>query len=184
MADQAAPIRPSPALINYTWMAMAVLCPIAMALPPRRMDIRFMVLSGGFSFSTDQLLREYTGRGVYQRFSDRLSGAFTSELPERAKETQRRLREERERREAVLPEEERRALENTRRKATVGLFGGLLSADEGEGWKEKRLEAHRKGMEEGKGISDLIMDHVSEAFKGKDGEAKKDDESDESEEKK
>jgi len=142
-------------------MAMAVLCPIGMLLPPRRMDMRFLILTGGFSLSTDQLLREYTGQGIYGRFKTRAESAFSTGLSEKALETQKRLREERARMEASLSEEERRRLEESRR--PKGLKG-LFAADEGEDWKEKRLEAHRKGLEEGKGISDLIMEHVSEAF--------------------
>ncbi|PKS05264.1 hypothetical protein jhhlp_008635 [Lomentospora prolificans] len=156
-----------PPLIDYAWMAMAVLCPIGMLLPPRKMDIRFLVLTGGFSLSTDQLLKEYTGQGIYQRFTTRTGSVFNTGLSDKALETQRRLREERARAEAGLSEEERRKLEEIRK--PKGLRG-LFTADEGDDWKEKRLEAHRKGMEEGKGISDLIMDHVSEAF----GKEKKD----------
>lgn len=166
----------NPPLINYAWMAVAAVTPIVMLMPPRRMDARFMILSGAFSISTDQLLREYTGHGIYERFARRINSAMPSALPEKAQDTQRRLREERARIEAALPEEERRALEEQRRKPT-GLWG-LFKADEGENWREKRLEEHRKGMEEGKGISDLIQDHMSEAF-GKKKEGKDDEKKDE-----
>ena len=173
MADQPeGPRRQNPDAINYTWMAIAVLAPVAMLMPPRRMDARFMILSGAFSLSTDQLLKEYTGTGIYGRFAARMNSLTPSSLPERAQETQRRLREERARMEAGLSEEERKALEEKRR---PGGLRGLFRADEGEDWKEKRLEAHQKKLEEGKGISDLIKDHVSEAF----GRGGNDDEQDE-----
>ncbi|KAL2106834.1 hypothetical protein VUR80DRAFT_6120 [Thermomyces stellatus] len=176
MTDQPEGSGPkNPPLINYTWMAIAVVSPIAMLMPPRRMDARLLILSGAFSLSTDQLLREYTGKGIYARWADRISRLSPSALPERAQETQRRLREERARAEAALSEEERRALEEKRK--PTGLRA-LFRADEGENWKEKRLEAHQKKLEEGKGISDLIKDHVSEAF-GRGGEG-----SDENEKKK
>ncbi|SPN98920.1 uncharacterized protein DNG_01959 [Cephalotrichum gorgonifer] len=176
MATETAPAptgQENPPLITYAWMAVAVMAPIAMLMPPRRMDARFLILSGGFSLATDQLLKQYTGQGIYGRFTSRVNSvgsAFTPTLSERALETQRRLREEKARMEAGLSEEERRLLEQQRKKPT-GLRG-LFTADEGEDWKEKRLEAHRKGLEEGKGISDLIMEHVSDAFSkgdGKDG---------------
>lgn len=156
---------------------MAVLCPIGMALPPRKMDIRFLVLTGGFSLSTDQLLKKYTGQGIYERFTTRAGSVFDTGLPEKARETQRRLREEKARVEAQLSDEERKRLEESRRPSGLR---GLFAADEGDGWKEKRLEAHRKGLEEGKGISDLIMEHVTEAF----GKEKKDGEDDSKQEKK
>lgn len=162
MTDQPTAHRPqNPPAINYTWMAIAALAPIVMLMPPRRMDARFLILSGAFSLSTDQLLKEYTGNGIYGRFANRFSSLTPNALPERAQETQKRLREERARMEAGLSEEERKALEEKRK--PKGLRG-LFTADEGEGWKEKRLEAHQRKLEEGKGISDLIKDHVSEAF--------------------
>lgn len=174
MTDQPEGSGPkNPALINYTWMAIAVVAPIAMVLPPRRMDARFFILSGAFSLSTDQLLREYTGQGIYARWANRLSKLDPNALPERAQETQRRLREEKARAEASLSEAERRVLEEKRRPKGIGAW---FKADEGEGWKEKRLEAHQKKMEEGKGISDLIKDHVEEAFgkgEGSDEDEKK-----------
>ncbi|MBE3048259.1 hypothetical protein IMZ48_38295 [Candidatus Bathyarchaeota archaeon] len=177
MTDQPAPIQQNPALINYTWMAIAVAAPIAMLMPPRRMDSRFLILSGAFSLSTDQLLKEYTGKGVYGRFQSRVESLTPSGLPERAKETQRRLREERAAVEAGLSDEERKALEERRK---PGGLRGWFGADEGDGWKAKRLEEHQRKMEEGKGISDLIKDHVSEAFGGKgEGEDEGDDKPDE-----
>lgn len=180
MTDQPGPRQHNPPLINYSWMAIAALTPIAMLMPPRRMDARFLILSGAFSLSTDQLLKEYTGSGIYGRFAARAGSlAPSSALSERAQETQRRLREERAAAEAGLSEAERRALEEKRR---VGGLRGLFRADEGEDWKEKRLEAHQRKMEEGKGISDLIKDHVSEAF-GR-GEKEEEDDKDEKDGKK
>ncbi|KAI1180871.1 hypothetical protein F4777DRAFT_573525 [Nemania sp. FL0916] len=66
----------------------------AMFLPPRRLDLRVVVLGGVALWGTNQLVRDYTGWSVPERLSSRLSRFMSRELPERAQVVQARIREE------------------------------------------------------------------------------------------
>lgn len=147
-------LPPRNAVIHNAAIAGAVLAPIAMMLPPRKVDIRFFVLTGIFSLSTNQLAYAYTGQSIYSRFGGRFSGVFGDGLPEGAKRTQQLLKEQRERQAAA---EGKKAEESNKIK-------DLWMGGETEGWKERRAAEHRKAFEEGKGMSDLIMEQVAEVF--------------------
>ncbi|KAF2970020.1 hypothetical protein GQX73_g3533 [Xylaria multiplex] len=71
---------------------------IALFLPPRRLDLRAAMLGGVAIWGTNQLAEDYTGRSFAQRFSSRMASLTGTELPEKAKATQVRIREEKERR--------------------------------------------------------------------------------------
>lgn len=163
---------PTPTLLHNAALAGAVLCPIIMLMPPRRLDWRFAILGAGFSMSTSQLAYDYTGRSIHQRIGDRVSAAFSSDLPEAAKETQRRLREERMRK-LGLSEEEMRRQELEKRGIAQRLWYG---AEDKEEWQKKRHDEHQKALEEGKALSDIIIEQVKEVLPGgKSSAEKKDD---------
>ncbi|KAI1215118.1 uncharacterized protein F4807DRAFT_21613 [Annulohypoxylon truncatum] len=67
----------------------------ALFLPPRRLDLRFLVLGGVALWGTNQLVHDYTGTSTLHRFARRAAVFSGTELPEKAKETQLRLRLER-----------------------------------------------------------------------------------------
>lgn len=167
---------PTPPLIHNAALAGAVICPIIMLLPPRRMDWRFLILSGAFSMSASQLAYDYTGRSIHQRIGDRVSGAFSTEMPAAARETQRRLREEKMRR-LGLDEAAMRRHEAEKRGGLEKLWYG---SETDEDWKKKRWEEDQKALDEGKGLSGIIMDQIKDVMPGskkegekKDGEEKK-----------
>ncbi|KAH7363055.1 hypothetical protein B0T11DRAFT_329062 [Plectosphaerella cucumerina] len=170
-AGTGAPEQPqTPTLLHNAAIAGAIICPIIMLLPPRRLDWRFAILGGTFSMATSQLAYDYTGRSIHQRIGDRVQGAFSNELPEAAKETQRRLREERMRK-LGLSEEEMRRQEQAKRGVAARLWYGAEDKDE---WQKKRHDEHQKALEEGKGLSDIIIEQVKEVLPG--GGKKDDDE--------
>jgi hypothetical protein len=141
-----------------------VVCPLIMALPPRKLDLYTFTLSVGFYLSADHLCTVNTGRGLVQQFvpSRPLSSAVGMDLPtDKAREMQSRIREEREkgrRRDGVLSGE---GQENGEEK---GLLGRLWMGDEKEGWKERRLEEERKALEEGKSYMDMIYEQIWEVW--------------------
>ena len=45
-----------------------------------------------------------------------------------------------------------------------GLIKKVWMGDEGEDWREKRLEEERKALQEGKGYYGLIVDQIAEVF--------------------
>lgn len=170
--DELPPRNP---LIHNAAIAGAVLTPVAMLLPPRKMDIRFFILAGAFSLSTNQLAYAYTGQSIYGRVGNRFSGVFGTELPEGAKRTQQLLREHRER-EAALEQQREQQKQNGDGKG-VGLVKDIWMGGEGEDWKQKRAEEHRKAFEEGKGMSDIIFEQISDVWRGNWRKSKKADES-------
>ncbi|KAH6987469.1 hypothetical protein BKA56DRAFT_612257 [Ilyonectria sp. MPI-CAGE-AT-0026] len=158
--DEAHPLPPRNPFIHNSAIAGAIIAPIVMALPPRKMDIRFFVLAGAFSLSTNQLAYEYTGQSIYGRFGSRMGSIVGTELPEGAKRTQQLLREHREREAA----EKKRAADEKQGLAKV--LNDTWMGGESEDWREKRAEEHRKKFEEGKGFGDIIMDQVSDVWNG------------------
>lgn len=169
------PLPPRNPLIHNAAIAGAVITPLVMLLPPRKMDIRFFVLAGTFSLCTNQLAYEYTGQSIYGRFGNRVGSLFDSGLPEGAKRTQKLLREQRERDAAQTQQQ----IELEEKKKTAAMVKDIWMGGEEEDWKKKRAEEHRKSFEEGKGMSDIIMEQVAEVFSGNwRGSAKKGDEGD------
>ncbi|KPM41326.1 hypothetical protein AK830_g5266 [Neonectria ditissima] len=159
--DEAHPLPPRNAFIHNSAIAGAVILPIVMALPPRKMDIRFFVLAGAFSLATNQLAYEYTGQSIYGRFGSRVGSIVGTELPDGAKRTQQLLREHREREAA-----EKKKRETEDKQGLVKVLNDTWMGGEGENWREKRAEEHRKKFEEGKGFGDIIMDQVSDVWNG------------------
>ncbi|KAM0285129.1 hypothetical protein ACHAQH_001557 [Verticillium albo-atrum] len=176
MAEQAQPAasgKPStPPLIHNAAIAGAVISPIIMLLPPRRVDWRFFLLTTTFSLSTSQLAYDWTGQSIYDRVGKRFERLTTNELPQAAQETQRRLREERMRREG-LTEEDMRKKELAKRNALQRLWYGNETE---ESWNKKRAEEHQNALDEGQGLSGIIMGQISEVISGKEAGVNKDDE--------
>ncbi|KYK58681.1 rhomboid family membrane protein [Drechmeria coniospora] len=167
--EQPQPSRPRRnEFIHNASVAGAVLSPLVMLLPPRRMDVRFFVLAGTFSLCTNQLAYEYTGRSMYARVSGRLGSVLDPGLPEGAKRTQQLLREQRE-----LDAAEKRKRAGPEEKP-AGLIKDIWMGGEGEDWSKKRAEEHRKSFDEGKGMSDIILEQIADVWSGNwKGDAKK-----------
>lgn len=126
------------------------------------MDWRFLILAATFSISTSQLAYDYTGRSIYDRFGARAQQLFDSDLPEHAKEAQRRLRHERMAREG-LTEADMRRIELEKRGRLEKLWYGDETREE---WSQRRAEEHKKALEEGKGLWGIIVDQVAEVMPG------------------
>ncbi|CRK48294.1 hypothetical protein BN1723_007936 [Verticillium longisporum] len=108
---------------------------------------------------------------IYDRVGKRFERLTTNELPPAAQETQRRLREEKMRREG-LTEEGLRQQELAKRNALQRLWYGNETE---ESWNKKRAEEHQTALEEGQGLSGIIMGQISEVISGKSDDTKKDD---------
>ncbi|KAI0840019.1 hypothetical protein F5Y06DRAFT_245954 [Hypoxylon sp. FL0890] len=159
---------------------------LALFLPPRRLDIRAVILGGVTLWGTNQLVYDYSGKSSVQRFGERLQSLAGRELPEKAKETQARLRAEKAERarrlqeaSARLPEEQRRLLEEQRKmmeKEERGLLEKIWMGDSEDDWKEKRSRREKEALSEGGGgYWRLIADQVSEVWSGKKGDEKEKD---------
>ncbi|KAI1765962.1 hypothetical protein GGR53DRAFT_243109 [Hypoxylon sp. FL1150] len=160
---------------------------LALFLPPRRLDLRMAVLGGVALWGTNQLVHDYSGTSTMHRIGKRLNGMMGTELPEKARETQIRLRAEKAERArrlqlqqrqegAGLTEEQKRLLEEQRRKLEQkkdgkdedrGMLERVWMGDSGEDWKEKRDRREKEALREGGGgIWGLITDQISEVWSG------------------
>ncbi|KAF4338208.1 rhomboid family membrane [Fusarium beomiforme] len=166
------PLPPRNEFIHKSAIAGAVIAPLAMLLPPRKIDLRFFVLAGAFSLATNQLAYEYTGSSIYSRFGNRVGSIFGTELPEGAQRTQRLLREHRER-EAAL--KARLGQQNEEEKTGVAkALNDVWMGGEEKNWREQRAREHQQKIEEGKGIGDIIMDQVADVWSGNWGKGARD----------
>ncbi|KAI1466327.1 uncharacterized protein F4812DRAFT_433718 [Daldinia caldariorum] len=166
---------------------------LALFLPPRRLDLRAAILGGVALWGTNQLVADYSGTSSMQRMARRIGSLSGAELPEKAKETQARLRAERARRaaataaaaqEGLLMEDQRRRRmaeeeEERNRRKERGLLEKVWMGDSDEDWKAKRDQREKEALSEGGGgYWGLIVDQVSEVWsqgvKKKDEEGKED----------
>ncbi|KAG5990879.1 hypothetical protein E4U54_004014 [Claviceps lovelessii] len=153
---------PQSSVMHNMALAGAIITPLAMLLPPRKIDIRFFVLAGTFSLATNHLAHEYTGQSIYSRFGNRVGSVFDNSLPEGARRTQQLLREQKERDDA----EKQRLLAADHKNKTAGLVKDLWMGGETEDWQEKRAEEHRQSIEEGKGLSGIIFEQIADVWNG------------------
>ncbi|KAI1255989.1 hypothetical protein MGN70_002149 [Eutypa lata] len=120
----------------------------ALFLPPRRLDMRQILLGGVAVWGTNQLVYDYSGRSFAQRFNSRMASMVGTELPEKAQRTQLLLRQERERRRQQQRDAEQ--LERLRQEAqALGLPAG--DAELRGVLKERERERGQKGEGEGQG---------------------------------
>jgi hypothetical protein len=148
--------------IHNSALVVAIICPLAMLLPPRKMDIRFATLSAGLSISTNQLMYDWTGQSIYQRFHSRLQAAMPgTELPAKAQETRMRILQEKALRAGIsVKEMERRETERR------SVFKKIWMGSEPDNWQQKRAEEDKKALADGKGYSDMIVEQVMDVWSG------------------
>ncbi|PCD37576.1 hypothetical protein AU210_006074 [Fusarium oxysporum f. sp. radicis-cucumerinum] len=168
------PLPERNAFIHNSAIAGAVIAPLAMLLPPRKIDLRFFVLASAFSLATNQLAYEYTGSSIYSRFGNRVGSIFGTELPEGAQRTQRLLREHREREAALKARLGQQNPQSEEEKTGVAkALNDVWMGGEERNWREQRAKEHQQKMEEGKGIGDIIMEQVADVWSGNWGKGAK-----------
>ncbi|KAI9898327.1 hypothetical protein N3K66_006687 [Trichothecium roseum] len=173
VADTMAVLPPRNPFIHNAAIAGAIVCPLAMALPPRRLDLRLLVLAGGFSLSTNQLAYAYTGRSIFSRFSSRAASALdVAPLPESALRTQRLLREQKEARDRDQQQQQQQQRDKTNgdsdgdKGSIAKMAETVWMGGEGKDWQAKRAAEHARSFEEGKGMGDIIIDQIRDVWGG------------------
>lgn len=89
------PYHGSDPWLHNVCVAAAILAPVGLLLPPRRMGPRSLLLAAGTFFATSQLTYDYTGHSLFARFQQRANQVTTSDLPEAAVRRQAAMRAER-----------------------------------------------------------------------------------------
>ncbi|KAF7862606.1 hypothetical protein EAF04_007479 [Stromatinia cepivora] len=196
--------RTTPLLHNAS-LAALIVCPLVMMIPPRKMDVYTFALMTTTFIGGNHLAYEYTGVSMMTRIQSRVTSFSSTELPEKAKETQRRIREAQEKKrmeesgkfvgktfksqegvkgEGVLEALEKRSagqptVEMVQEGGKEGVLEKIWLGGEGKDWKEKRDQKEKEALEAGKGYGDLIMEQIWEVWNGgkkKVGEVKEADE--------
>lgn len=133
-----------------------IVCPLIIALPPRKLDFYTFSLVTGTFIAGDYLVSKRYGKSVIQSTSDFMNRtaagiAETGGLPEKAKEMQKKIKEEKERL-GIKQEKEKSALEK------------LWMGDAKENWKVERDRREKEAMEDGRGYAGLITDQIWEVW--------------------
>ncbi|RAL59290.1 hypothetical protein DID88_007003 [Monilinia fructigena] len=177
--------RTTPLLHNAS-LAALVVCPIVMLLPPRKMDVYTFALMTTTFIGGNHLAYEYTGVSMMNRIQNRITAFSNIELSEKAKETQRKIREAQEKKrmeengkfsakiiEFQDQNAKRGVLEALEKRSTGGsavnkveeerkesVLEKIWLGGEGKDWKEKRDQKEKEALEAGKGYGDLIMEQI------------------------
>ncbi|KAI1438765.1 hypothetical protein GGR50DRAFT_300322 [Xylaria sp. CBS 124048] len=165
-------------LIHTIALGTTPLALISLCLPPRRFDLRAIMLGGVALWGTNQLTHDYGGRSLVARFSGLMASISGVQLSEKAKETQARIRWEKAQRAKLreLREEGLRSEpvvstpESTRQEAEgekKGVLEKLWMGDAAPDWKEKRDQREKEALKEGGiGYWGLIAEQVMEVWSG------------------
>lgn len=169
-------------IVHYTSIAAVVVCPILIALPPRKFDKYTVAALVSTGLGANQLVREQTGWSVAQRISyevKRLARIEEAMPSTRAEEVRALLRAEKAAKEAnsargmpasTTTSEEIRAMvmkEREEKKAQgqdTSVLDAVIAKEANEAkkseWKRKRDEHERQQLDEGKSYADMILEQI------------------------
>ncbi|KAJ9137351.1 hypothetical protein NKR19_g8268 [Coniochaeta hoffmannii] len=178
------PFHGTPPVLHYSAIGVSILGPIAFLMPNGRKtlssQLQNMVLASGSFWGFNQLAYDYSGKSIVQRSNERWSKIFSSVdqgLPtDRARQVKAQLEAQKAQRrqdEAARVEAERLRREDEENKKR-GLLTRVWMGDEGDDWKQRRIEEDKKALESGKGYGDIIMDQIWEVWNQGTGKEKKD----------
>lgn len=142
--------------LHNTSIAMLVIAPVLIALPPRKLDLYTFFLGGGFVASANHLIKERTGAGILYQFPGTRLPPMAEEYRERMKDRTRLLEEPQSSRVPPVKHREAQGLEKVAKDIWMG--------GEKEGWKEKRLREEQEKIEQGEGYGSMIMDQIWEVW--------------------
>jgi hypothetical protein len=157
-------------LVFATSVGAVVLCPLIIALPPRKFDIYTVAMIAGAAMGGNQLAREYTGRSIVERMRDM---ATPTPVPRAGRAPQDMEQKKRVPLEGVPKPFGGRgtaSAKETGEGAGDGGRRGVLEAiwvgDERAGWKAERDAREKKALEDGRGYGGLILDQIWEVWNG------------------
>jgi hypothetical protein len=173
----------TPPILHYGALGASILGPVAFLLPSGRKNLssqlQNMLLATGSFWAFNQLAYDYTGKSIVQRSNERWAKVFNSfdeGLPtEKARLVKAQLEAQKAQRkqdEAARHEAERLRKEDEERRKR-GLLTRVWMGNEGEDWKQRRIEEDKKALESGKGYGDIIMDQIWEVWNQGTGKGKK-----------
>lgn len=139
--------------VHNTSVAMLLVAPVLIALPPRKLDFYTFALGGIFAVSGNQLLRERNGVGILGLLPGRSMEASVV-----AASQGRRILEEPVTSDASIKEAMREGRQ-THSKMVEKVKSIPMTGDT-EGWKERRLKEEQEKLDQGEGYGGMIMDQI------------------------
>lgn len=133
--------------VHSVALVCLVACPAIALLPPRKLDFYTLGLIGTTAYSGNYLIRERTGRSIWQTLSGReRSGAIVP--PTEQANLNREIQAARQ--------------EMLRQGKVVATVSEEVNAR--DAWKVRREQEIKEDLEEGKGLSDMIVDQIWEVW--------------------
>jgi hypothetical protein len=160
-------------LLHNVALGALVVCPIIAAMPPRKLDLYTASLVASSAIAGNYLFKERYGKTALQvgaGYVDTSAMIGTDGLPEKAKEMQARIREEKARLRGDTPTKEDPSKDKT-------ILERVWMGNEKPDWKVERDRREKEALDEGRGYGGLIADQIWEVWnwgkdKNKDSESK------------
>ncbi len=138
-------------VLHNTALIALVACPALIILPPRKLDFYTFGLSGATVYSANFLIRERTGRNIWQHVTLQSPAvnepfAHPSTTPHRQATVQRGMPTVEESRQMYQHEEASSVTEQVQ--------------SQRDAWKAEREKEIKEDIEEGKGFGDMIIDQI------------------------
>ncbi|KAM0722438.1 hypothetical protein Q7P37_001879 [Cladosporium fusiforme] len=139
--------------LHNTALITAIACPLLALLPPRKLDFFTAGLGMTTVFSTNFLVREYTGRSIQQHITGARPPIIARENVQ-ADEAHMRVSDavRLERQEALRAQKERTGIAEQ------------VEASRQAKWARERNQEVQEAIDEGKGFGDIIMDQIYEVW--------------------
>lgn len=139
--------------LHNTALLTAVACPLLALAPPRKLDFFTAGLGITTLFSTNYLVREYTGRSIQQHVTGYRPPVLTKESMQ-TDESQMRVSDavRMERQEALRAQKERAGIADQ------------VEASTHAKWAQERNRETQDALDVGKGFADIIMDQIYEVW--------------------
>ena len=149
-----AEIRKYAQTLRATAMVTAVACPLLALLPPRKLDFFTAGLGITTIYSTNYLVRDYTGRSIQQHMTGYKPPVLARESMQKDEaQTQASDAARSERQEALMSS-------NKERMSVAEQVEGTRQAK----WARERNQEVQDALDVGKGFGDIIIDQVYEVW--------------------
>lgn len=139
--------------LHNTALFALVACPVLILIPPRKLDFYTFGLVGGTLYSANFLIREQTGRSIWQHVSQsrqqHVPMSYSTAPPTEQANLQRELQTAEKELQRVRQEKESVASQVQSQR---------------DAWKAQREAEIKEDVEEGKGFGDMIVDQIWEVW--------------------
>jgi hypothetical protein len=161
------------AFLHNTSLTMLFLAPALIALPPRKLDLYTLALTGSFVASANHLTKERTGRGLLgnlSSFSSHHQHQHQQPIEAQGQKTKaedfaEKYRAEKERRRLLDEPTSMSSPAGTRPPSALEAAAKeLWMGGETEGWKERRLHEEQEKIAQGEGYGSMILGQIWEVW--------------------